>query len=139
MNAAIALPVALNASLRRVWAALALLAALALAGCAGLPSGATRMASHALTDVAASPLAQIAARSTQDDKRHLSGFRLLPGGAEAFDARIALARRALLTLDVQYYLIAQDRAGLQFLGALRDAGVRAVRVRLSIFVAEDLL
>ena len=62
----------------------------------------------------------------------LSGFRLLPAGDQAFDARIALARRAEKTLDVQYYLIAHDASGLQFLRELRDAAARGVRVRILV-------
>ena len=77
-------------------------------------------------------LAQIAAANTPEDKRALSGFRLLPAGDQAFDARIALARRAEKTLDVQYYLIAHDASGLQFLRELRDAAARGVRVRILV-------
>ena len=83
-----------------------------------------------MTDVAGTELARIAAALTPDDKRHLSGFRVLTAGDHAFNARIALARRAQKSLDAQYYLIASDTAGLQFLRALRDAAVRGVRVRL---------
>ena len=101
-----------------------------LAGCAGLPSNVTRAPSTAMTDVATTELARIAAASTPDDKRHLSGFRVLTAGDHAFNARIALARRAQKTLDVQYYLIASDAAGLQFVRELRDAAARGVRVRL---------
>jgi len=103
---------------------------LALTGCAGLPAGVARPASVAMSDVASTELARIAAAATPDDKRHLSGFRVLPAGDHAFNARIALARRAQKTLDVQYYLIASDTAGLQFMRELRDAAARGVRVRV---------
>jgi putative cardiolipin synthase len=103
---------------------------LALAGCASLPTGVARAPSTAMVDVASTELARIAAAATPDDKRHLSGFRVLSAGDHAFNARIALARRAQKTLDIQYYLIASDTAGLQFLRELRDAAARGVRVRL---------
>ena len=91
-----------------------------------------RPVSQAATDVAATGLAKIATANTPEDKRHLSGFRLLPAGDQAFNARIALAQRAEKTLDVQYYLIAHDASGLQFLSALRDAAARGVRVRILV-------
>jgi len=105
---------------------------MAMVGCASLPSGVQRPVSQAVSDVAATGLAKIAAANTPEDKRQLSGFRLLPAGDQAFNARIALARRAEKTLDVQYYLIAHDTSGLQFLRELRDAAARGVRVRILV-------
>ena len=112
--------------------ALALAAATVLSGCATLPGDVQRAPSEALTDVAATPLAQLAASSTPDDKRHLSGLRLLPNGPEALAARLALAQRAQKSLDVQYYVVSADESGRQFLRELRDAAARGVRVRLLI-------
>jgi len=81
-----------------------LLAWALLSGCASLPADVQRHPFEALTDVTSTRLGRIAAAATPDDKRHLSGFRLLPTGDYAFNARIALARRAEKTLDVQYYI-----------------------------------
>jgi putative cardiolipin synthase len=103
-----------------------------LAACAALPESVPREPSQALTDVAATPLAREAALATPDDKRHLSGLRLLPNGPEAMATRVSLARRAQKSLDVQYYLIAADDTGRQFLRELRDAAARGVRVRLLV-------
>ena len=103
-----------------------------LTACAALPDGVQREPSQALTDVTATPLGREAALATPDDKRHLSGLRLLPNGPEAMATRVALARRAQKSLDVQYYLIASDDTGRQFLRELRDAAQRGVRVRLLI-------
>ncbi|WP_436310406.1 phospholipase D family protein [Variovorax sp. LjRoot130] len=50
----------------------------------------------------------------------------------AFDARLALAEAATRSIDAQYYHIHDDTAGAAFLGALRDAAVRGVRVRLLV-------
>jgi putative cardiolipin synthase len=62
-------------------------------------------------------------------------MRLLPSGEQAFEARIALVRAAQKTIDAQYYHIADDVSGRQFLRELRDAALRGVRVRL---LADDL-
>jgi putative cardiolipin synthase len=62
----------------------------------------------------------------------LSGFRLMPLGSFSLDTRVELARRAQVSLDVQYYHIADDESGRWLLRALRDAAVRGVRVRLLI-------
>ena len=75
-------------------------------------------------------LARISAESTPPAKQALTGLRLLPGGDQALDARLALARHAERTLDLQYYVLADDGAGRQLLRALRDASLRGVRVRL---------
>ena len=106
--------------------------ALVLAGCATLPDHVQHPVSQALTDVATTHLAAIAAASTPSEAGQQSGFQLLPHGDEAFESLIGLARRAEMSLDVQYYLIASDRTGLQFLGELRDAAERGVRVRVLI-------
>ena len=106
--------------------------AMAMGGCAALPGQVERPVSYSRSDVADTQLAKIAAASTADDQRGLSGFQLLPDGAQAFDARIALIRRAEKTLDVQYYLIASDGTGLEFLRELQRAAARGVRVRILV-------
>ena len=123
--------------LARVLCAAALALLSLLAGCAALPGEVHRIASHARTDVADSALARIAAASlpgiegaTSDTE--VSGMRLLPGGDQAFEARIALARAARHTIDAQYYVVADDISGRQFLRELRDAAARGVRVRLLV-------
>ncbi len=62
----------------------------------------------------------------------LSGFRLLPEAPFSFNARIALARRAEKSIDVQYYELRNDGVGRQLLRELRDASRRGVRVRLLV-------
>ena len=117
---------------RRLASALAWLLLWVLSACASLPDGVQRQPSQAMTNVVTTPLAREAAQATPDDKRHLSGLRLLPNGPEAMATRVALARRAEKSLDVQYYLIASDDTGRQFLRELRDAARRGVRVRVLI-------
>ena len=114
---------------------LLIIAAALLAGCASLPERPPLPPTQALTDVAETPLARAATASLPADRPGLSGFRLLPEGETAFNARIALARRAVKSLDVQYYLINADGIGLAFLRELRDAANRGVRVRV---IVDDL-
>ncbi len=107
---------------------------LLVGGCAVLPAPTPNPPSQALTDVAATKLARIAdaARERASALPDRSGFRPLPEGEFAFDARIALARHAERSLDVQYYLIQNDPVGRYLLRELRDAARRGVRVRLLI-------
>jgi len=112
--------------------ALALVLGSLLSGCAALPGHVPRPHSEAMIDVADAPLARLAAASTPDHMRHLSGLRLMADGPEALAVRIAMARRAQKSLDVQYYVIAPDASGRQFLRELRDAAQRGVRVRLLV-------
>ena len=119
-----------------VWRLAAMVAssllALLLVGCAALPPGVQRQPSLAIVDAADTELSRAAQAALPAEPGPLSGFRLLPGGDEAFATRLALAHKAQKSLDVQYYLIAADAAGAQFLRALRDAAARGVRVRLLV-------
>ncbi len=60
----------------------------------------------------------------------LSGFHLLVSGQEAFIARAALAESAERTLDLQYYIVAQDATATLLLYRALRAAQRGVRVRL---------
>ena len=59
-----------------------------------------------------------------------SGIYPLPGGREAFAARMLLAGFAQRTLDVQCYIWQGDKTGTLLFNALRAAADRGVRVRL---------
>ena len=108
-----------------------LLAALAmLGGCASLPDKVERTRSTAEPAALDTPLGRIAQASTADPEQ--SGFRLMPTGGFALQARLELVKRAARTLDLQYYQIHDDRTGRYLLRALRDASERGVRVRLLI-------
>jgi putative cardiolipin synthase len=111
-------------------AGLALLASILLAACGALPPRPDEPVSHALPPAADSPLARIARDSATAPS--LSGFRLMAGGYYSLDARIELVRRARESLDVQYYLIQNDRTGRLFMRSLRDAALRGVRVRVLV-------
>ena len=101
-----------------------------LAGCASLPDKVERQPSKAQAAALDTPLGRIAKASTADPEQ--SGFRLMPTGQYALQARLELVRRAQRTLDIQYYQIHDDRTGRFLLRALRDASERGVRVRLLI-------
>jgi putative cardiolipin synthase len=101
-----------------------------LAGCASLPDKLERPPSKAQAAALDTALGRIAKASTADPEQ--SGFRLMPTGQFALQARIELARRAQRTLDVQYYQIHDDRTGRYLLRTLRNAAERGVRVRLII-------
>jgi len=116
----------------RFFPAAGILLVAALAGCSSLPPLPERPASTALSGTADTGLGTLAAASLEQAGPGESGFRLLPTGDFAFDARLALARRAERSLDAQYYHLANDSIGLQFLRELRDAARRGVRVRLLV-------
>jgi putative cardiolipin synthase len=107
-------------------------AAAFLTGCASLPPMAPRDASTAFTDTRETVLGRLATTSLAGSAPGESGFRLLPTGDFAFDARVALIRRAERSLDVQYYQLQHDSVGLQFLRELAEAARRGVRVRLLV-------
>ncbi|MEJ8849213.1 phospholipase D family protein [Variovorax rhizosphaerae] len=103
-----------------------------MTACASLPGDVVRSPSHALTDAdGATRLTAVAAASLPEDAK-ISGLRLLPDGGQALEARMALANAAGRTIDAQYYQIANDASGREFLQALARAADRGVRVRLLI-------
>ncbi len=109
---------------------LALLTSLLLSACGVLPMQVDRPHSSALRLSADSPLARMVQSSSPAPA--LTGFRLMPEGFYSLDARIQLVRRARDSLDVQYYLIQNDRTGRLLMRSLRDAALRGVRVRLLV-------
>ncbi|MBL8360319.1 MAG: phospholipase D family protein [Rubrivivax sp.] len=103
-----------------------------LAGCASLPPPSLRVPEHARPPSVDAPLVGIAQASLPAAQPGLSGFRLLLNAESSFNLRVALARRAVQTLDAQYYLWADDGTGRGLLRELRDAAQRGVRVRLLV-------
>jgi putative cardiolipin synthase len=103
------------------------------AACASLPEPRTRLPQFALPPAEGSPLARLAATAAPPRAQAgQSGFRLLFAGETAFNTRIALARRAVRSIDAQYYVVAGDATGRGLLRELRDAASRGVRVRLLV-------
>ena len=111
-------------------AAFAVVVVILLTACGALPPRGELPVSHALPPSTGSPLAGVGLQW-----RHSSattGFRLMPLAYYSLDARIELIGRARYSLDVQYYLIQNDRTGRLFMRTLRDAALRGVRVRLLV-------
>ena len=108
-----------------------------LAGCSSLPKNTDRVASYALADTDDTTLGRVAAasvptptnaqRSTED-----SGFQLVSRGEEAFGTLYTLISRAQRSLDLQYYIVADDPYSRTLLRAARTAAERGVRVRLLV-------
>ena len=112
----------------RLW--LAALVAAFLTGCAGVLPRVERTPSRALVANADAPLVA-AARDAQIPPGQ-SGVWPLLQASYALDARLAMIENAQGSLDLQYYLIADDSTGRPILRALRDAAARGVRVRLLV-------
>ena len=116
---------------RSVFASLLGLLLLTLSACGSLPRvDQTARHTQAIPLSTATTLGRIA--SSYRPAPEQSGFRLMPLGKFSLDTRVQLAQRAQVSLDVQYYNLADDESGRWLLRALRDAAVRGVRVRLLI-------
>ncbi|WP_372439836.1 phospholipase D family protein [Burkholderia plantarii] len=113
--------------------AVAGLAALWLAGCATHPPATTlsRPVSHALPPDTPTPLHDALAAPERAHPGQ-SGFRVLSVGTDALQMRIALARAATKTLDMQYYIATEDTTGKLLLAAALYAADRGVRVRMLV-------
>ena len=117
---------------RFTWLLLALASLLlVLGGCTTLPHvDRQAIASEAIPISTSTTLGRLA--SSYRPAPDQSGFRLMPLGKFSLDTRVQLARRAEVSLDVQYYHFENDETGRWLLRALRDAADRGVRVRLLI-------
>lgn len=120
----------------------AVLAIFVLAGCAGLPDHAATPHSTALAEWSTTRLGRIA-NASLDQAAPLgagsaaasappSGFHLLPVASAALETRLALARLAEKTLDVQYFAFNGDSTGRHLMDHLREAAQRGVHVRLLV-------
>lgn len=116
---------------RRLLLALACIGLMVMTGCSSLssvtPSAHMTQAIPLSTQTTLGKIAH-----TSQPSEDVSGFRLMPLGTFSLDTRVQLARRAEVTLDVQYYHFENDETGRWLLRALRDAAERGVRVRLLI-------
>jgi len=106
-----------------------LLCAIALSGCGSLPSLASRTPSHALLDTASTPLGKGIAAEVA---RHpgLSGIEAVTDGRVAFGLRVALARAATRSIDIQTFIWHDDATGMLLYEEMMRAAERGVRVRL---------
>jgi putative cardiolipin synthase len=115
---------------RSLLIAIGLLAALLLGGCAGVLPKVERVPSHVQVALPDTQLASIAREAHISGEE--SGLWPIYQAAFALDARLALIEGATTSIDLQYYLIADDSTGHAILRALRDAARRGVRVRLLV-------
>ena len=95
-----------------------------------LPPLEPRTSSTRLADTGDTPLGRGIAAMRAGQPPALSGAHMLANGREAFAARILLARAAVSSLDVQYYIWHDDLSGTLMLEAMREAAERGVRVRM---------
>ncbi|MGF6534189.1 putative cardiolipin synthase [Paraburkholderia sp. GAS206C] len=108
-------------------------AAALLTACASRPPAAAfdRPVTHALPTTTTTPLSA-ALSPIESAHPGESGFRVLSNGTEALQMRIALARAATKTLDMQYYIANEDTTGKLLLGAALYAADHGVRVRMLV-------
>jgi putative cardiolipin synthase len=108
-----------------------IVAAALVVGCAAIRHDARRPPSYAIDDPQETELGRRFAAQLAPSPG-MSGFRLLTSGQEAFLARAALAEAAQRTLDLQYYVVAEDATSTLLLYRALIAAQRGVRVRLLI-------
>lgn len=109
------------------------LLAVLVCGCALPPlEGRSNSAAMPASTTERTPLGLAAAhlRAQEQAPAQVTGITPLDSPREAFAARHFLARSAVQTLDVQYYIWRPDTSGLMLLGDLLAAADRGVRVRL---------
>src|SRR5262245_8580764 len=101
-------------------------------GCATTPPNPNfpRVETTALQDHESTPIGHEIAQLAALHPGRSGGFSLLPGGRQAFTARVALADLAQKTLDLQYFLWEPDATGRILGDRLLRAADRGVRVRI---------
>jgi putative cardiolipin synthase len=111
-----------------------LLLALAFSGCATVSFDEPKPYSKVITDTADTTLGKAVSKWV-DENDGMSGFYPLSSGMDSLGLRLRLAERAERTIDLQYFLMKQDTAGLVMMNALLKAADRGVRVR---FLLDDI-
>ncbi|MBL4682162.1 MAG: hypothetical protein JKY88_15760, partial [Pseudomonadales bacterium] len=106
------------------------LVVLLVGGCATVPLDQPKSYSEAFTDTADITHFGKLANSWADTHDQKSGFFPLVQGMDALGARLDMAAQAEKSLDLQYFLMKDDTAGLVIKTALLEAADRGVRVRL---------
>jgi len=104
---------------------------LVIAGCATVPTNLPKRESKAMTDTSQTKLAGASAQWRAGNPT-LNGFYPLTQGMDAFGARLLLMDHAEKSIDVQYFLMKPDAAGLVFAERILAAADRGVRVRFLI-------
>ena len=109
---------------------------LILSGCAGKHINTTKgtVVSHKYTK--ASPALYYLAKDDVAKHYPQTGFYPLSHNYDAFSARIALIEEAKHTLDLQYFIFAQDETSIAIVQRILNAADRGVKVRILL---DDLL
>ncbi|HEY3180830.1 MAG TPA: phospholipase D family protein [Casimicrobiaceae bacterium] len=104
-----------------------------LAACTTLPPGSDYPKTPS-TAFAQPSTTRLGKQLAKESVRHSgqSGFRILPYGVEGLLLRTQLVRAAERTLDIQYYIFAEDDTGKLLQQSVLDAADRGVRIRLLI-------
>jgi putative cardiolipin synthase len=116
---------------RRVVAFAFTVLCLFLQACSTLPPSTNKAETHQLppaTDTASAKYAH----AEVDRHPHQSGFRLLTLSTNALLSRVVLADHAAHSIDLQYYIFANDMTGHLMMQHLLAAADRGVRVRMLI-------
>lgn len=100
-----------------------------LTGCASVPFDYPKTASLALPPDPNSPIGHSSLEWHQEHGE-LSGFIGLSEGIDALGARLRMMAIAKTSIDAQYFILKDDRAGALFVGKMLLAADRGVRVRL---------
>jgi putative cardiolipin synthase len=113
---------------------IACLVALAASGCATVPLDVEKTESYAIADTADTYFGAAAEGWSQ---RHngQSGFFPFVQGMDALGARLDMIEKAEKSIDLQYFLMKGDTAGLVLARALTAAADRGVRIR---FLLDDV-
>src|SRR5438105_11511471 len=107
--------------------------AIAVAACSTLPPGSDYPKTPS-TAFAEPSTTRLGKQLAKESARHpgQSGFRILPQGTEGLLMRTQLVRAAERSLDIQYYIFAEDNTGKLLQQSILDAADRGVRIRLLI-------
>jgi len=112
----------------------ALAVSFALTGCSSVPFDYPKTTSRYQQALPESDLGRLH-RDWRKRQGENSGFVGLPNGIEALGARLRLMEAAEHTIDAQYFILKQDRAGALFADKMLEAADRGVRVR---FLVDDI-
>ncbi|MFT6052516.1 MAG: putative cardiolipin synthase [Halioglobus sp.] len=104
---------------------------LASSACVSMPPNTQLPQSTAYTDTKNTKIGSAVVEAVAVNNNQ-TGVLLLNTGLNAFGARVALAKAAQRSLDVQYYLFHRDLSGRLLLDQLLQAADRGVRVRLLV-------
>ncbi len=105
------------------------LISLFIAGCASLPKNYTKVHTTAFKHYKSTKIGRLFEKEAAKHPGK-SGFKLIPYGQDAFTARIAMARLAQKSLDLQYYIWHSDSIGLLLAYEVIKAADRGVKVRI---------